>query len=149
MGCGCGGRIKFGNHKQSIAAMFTYNAVYFNKGVYEFMADIIHGLVGAVHKGLRIMTLDSAGENGVFFRYRALVPSVGTPGERMLGDFRFQEGDAGSQINGLSDEILLVIIKDRLESLTDGSIHNVAALGGVGVAIQALQNKVKELEGLE
>lgn len=108
---------------------------------------------GSMDEKLRLVVLDEPGAGGACHEYRAyavIEPDEAgcEPGYRLLGCVSFQNGpvhEAG--INGVSNEILLAIVDDRLKGFQSGKFAcetNEAAKVYVQHAMGALMTRTME-----
>lgn len=105
-----------------------------------------------VNNGIRIEVMDEPGPGGASHHYRVEAPIVSyrkigqTPHGRW--DIEFQKGGGAEVgINGLTNEVLLAIVKDRLEAFQAGpfpSEFNRSALYGVDLALTFLKSRSLE-----
>jgi hypothetical protein len=101
--------------------------------------------VNGVNDGLAILVMDAPGSGGANHVYRvALLDAEGKP-DVALSEVHFQNGpikEAG--INGLTHEVLLAIVADRLEGFQAGPYacaENQQALDAVKLAMEILQKR--------
>lgn len=113
------------------------------------MRTIVTHKVGGVDGRLRIEVLDEPGAGGACHRYR-IAEDTG-PGEKTTLPayvIKFQEGPIKeSGLNGVTHEVLLAIVTDRLESFQKGDHAcelNEVALDHVKEALAALQQRTRD-----
>lgn len=103
--------------------------------------------VGGVDDRLRIEVLDEPGPGGACHQYRV---DEDTEGETTMPAYviKFQKGpikEAG--LNGMTQEVLLAIVQDRLEGFQAGDFAcelNQVALDHVREALAALQQRTRD-----
>lgn len=107
------------------------------------MREITTHVVNPVNDRLKIEVMDEPGPGGANHHYRVKLMD----GCEAI-DIEFQKGGiAESGVNGLTHEVLLAIIKDRLECFQAGpfpSPHNANALSYVDMALFYLQERTRE-----
>lgn len=113
------------------------------------MRTITTHKVGGVDERLRIEVSDEPGAGGACHRYRIVEDTK--PGEETTLPayvIKFQQGPIKeSGLNGMTQEVLLAIVKDRLESFQKGDHAcelNEVALGHVNEALAALQQRTRD-----
>lgn len=95
-----------------------------------------------------VEALGEPGPGGANLMYRITYPVLLKDGD---GDtvciqqrLSFQSGDPARGINGISNEVLLAIVQDRLQGFVDGpfsTTDNEIALRHVGTALEMLQRR--------
>jgi hypothetical protein len=119
--------------------------------------------VSGVDDGLRLITFDERGHGNVNYGYHVTTeerpPPIGGGMSsadlrkaqfmlRAVHDIRFQYGPPPIVgINGLTNEVLLAIVADRLEGFQNGSFmsaYHGNALHHVKEALRELQNRTKD-----
>lgn len=107
-----------------------------------------HKIGGAIDRAIQVMVLDEPGHGGACHKYG--VNFLNAPG--CSGPIiKFQEGPVvESGLNGLTHEVLLAILIDRLEGFQKGAYAcnaNEAALWHLEYAMKHLQNRTRERLG--
>lgn len=99
--------------------------------------EILTHTVGGLNEHLRIRVMDEPGAGGACHHYRI------TYSDQWTWDTHFQEGPIQEVgVNGVSNEALLAIVRDRLESFQAGAYacgENAEALECVMLAMHALE----------
>lgn len=99
-------------------------------------------------RGVKLLVLDEPGSGGANHQYKIEVTSEGKPS--WLVDIPFQNGgiqEVGT--NGLTNEVLLAIVKDRLEGFQSGQFktrENAIALTHIDDAMHWLHHRTRERE---
>ncbi|SRR6266446_2775741 len=98
--------------------------------------------VNGLNESLRIRVMDEPGQGGACHHYRIQYL------DRWTWDTHFQDGPVQEVgINGVSNEALLAIVRDRLEGFQSGSCacgENQDALGAVEHAMDRLAARTKD-----
>ena len=103
----------------------------------------------ALNRALTLEAIGEPGPGGANERYEityAVPPNFTTLQHYPLS---FQTGDPADGINGISNEVLLAIVADRLEGFQEGPFAcetNEVALGKVKAAIRILGTRSQERE---
>ena len=100
--------------------------------------------INALNDGLTIRVFDEPGEDGVCHHYNIFWNDKDNTLHRCL--IKFQDGGPLEEcgVNGVSNEALLAIVRDRLESVQDGPYacdEKANALDGVKKAMGALRRR--------
>ena len=107
------------------------------------MREITSHIVNPVNDKLHIMVMDEPGAGGANHEYS--VTGFDTGGQHYV---RFQNGGIAEHgVNGITQEVLLAIVADRLESFQAGPFangYNATALGHVKFALETLQSRTRE-----
>lgn len=107
------------------------------------MREIKSHIVNPVNDKLQITVTDDPGAGGANHEY--MVTGFDAGGQHYV---RFQNGGiADHGVNGITQEVLLAIVEDRLTSFQKGPFactENADALGHVRIAMQILQNRTRE-----
>jgi len=105
------------------------------------MRQITDHIVNPVNDQLAILVLDEPGAGGANHQYRVL----GAPDSGVSVDIGFQNGPiAEAGVNGLTQEVLLAIVCDRLRSFQSGPFacrENALALTKIEEAQHWLQQR--------
>lgn len=113
------------------------------------MREITSHIVNPVNDRLRITVLDQPGAGGANHEYRIEASDDGSGKPHQIADHHisFQNGPIAEHgVNGITQEVLLAIVADRLESFQNGPFacrENEIALEKVQEAIEALQSRTK------
>lgn len=105
--------------------------------------------VNGLNEAIRIEVMDEPGAGGACHEYRISfeVAAPGTGEQPFVVDVNFQNGPiAENGVNGISQEALLAIVEDRLNSFQNGpysSEDNGNALHYVRLAVASLHNRTK------
>ncbi len=102
------------------------------------------------HKGssandeIELAAIDEPGPGGACHHYRAVYPRI-SPGEKAtVVDFNFQNGPIPEVgVNGITEEVLLAILIDRLEGHQSGKFK----CGSNTIALNHLQSALGSLHG--
>ena len=111
------------------------------------MRTITTHKVGGVDERLRIEVMDEPGPGGACHQYRV---DEDTEGESTMPAYiiKFQKGPIKeSSLNGMTQEVLLAIVRDRLEGFQSGDFAcelNQVALDHVCEAMAALQQRTRD-----
>ena len=100
----------------------------------------------AVNEPLQVFVMDEPGSGGANHSYEVAVRE---------GDFsqpickiKFQTGGVADKgVNGLTNEVLLAVVQDRLEGFQKGEFacaENLCALGCVQAALMVLQSRTRD-----
>jgi hypothetical protein len=115
--------------------------------------------VNGLNEALQIQVLDDPGQGNACHVYRIYPPELNTfdvttdpqRGARLICaccDIRFQNGPIKEVgVNGISNEALLAIVRDRLEGFQSGPYAcdtNAVALEAVVKAMESLHSRTKE-----
>lgn len=111
------------------------------------MRELYSHKTGGLNEGIRIYTLDDPGYDGANHKYEIVWKS---DGNLILGStiVSFQNGtvkDAGN--NGLTNEALLAVVIDRLETFQRGPfacVENDTALASARTALSALKMRTQK-----
>lgn len=112
------------------------------------LREITTHKVNGLNEALTIRVMDEPGSGGANHYYLISHPAPGREHESVGHDIFFQNGpikEAG--VNGISQEALLAIVQDRLESFQAGPFatpDNAEALTHVHMAIEILHRRTKE-----
>jgi hypothetical protein len=110
------------------------------------MREIATHKVNGLNEALKLLVLDDPGAGGANHKYRIEWNPNGMACNSC--DVHFQNGPiAESGINGISQEALLAIVRDRLECFQAGPYAcdtNATALQHVIAAMDALHSRTKE-----
>lgn len=108
------------------------------------MREITSHIVNPVNDKLKIAVMDEPGAGGANHEYR--IRTVDQPNNR-LWHLNFQNGPINEHgVNGVTQEALLAIVADRLESFQAGPFactENARALDSVRDAMLWLQSRTK------
>lgn len=112
------------------------------------MREITSHKVNGLNESLKIEVMDEPGAGGACHHYRVSWPQNDQNPEGVSGvGIYFQNGPVlVSGVNGLSQEALLAIVKDRLESFQAGQyacVENDLALNKINDAIEILHERTK------
>lgn len=79
------------------------------------MREITHHRIGILSRNVRLVALDTPGEGGANAAYQTMTPRPG--GGTDVVPIKFQIGPVGSpaDVNGISTEVLLALVIDRLQ----------------------------------
>ncbi len=110
------------------------------------MRTITHHKLNGLNEAIQIMVMDEPGQGGACHHYNVSL----IDGDRAIGlaELKFQNGpikEAG--LNGISQEALLAIVIDRLESFQDGQYacaENELALIQIQTAMMWLQKRTRD-----
>jgi len=98
-------------------------------------------------KQLRLLVVDEAGAGGAHHEYE-LRYRINANSEEVAHCISFQNGPVREEgINGVTNEVLLAIVEDRLKSFQAGPFAcraNASALFGVRRALKALHERTQE-----
>lgn len=122
------------------------------------MREITTHRVSGLNERLKILVYDEPGQGNACHRYHITTVEYSPPPEidprkcemmlRAVHDIRFQNGPIKEVgVNGISNEVLLAIVRDRLEGFQSGQfacIHNQIALDDVVSAMGALHARTVE-----
>lgn len=103
-----------------------------------------HHEVEGLNTELIVQSIDEEGPGGAYHSY-----VITGPNNRILGTVQFQKGgikEAGG-VNGVSNEVLLAIVTDRLEAFQAGPFNceaNQIALDGCKMALKAMADRTKD-----
>lgn len=103
-----------------------------------------HQEVAGLNTELVVQSIDEVGPGGAHHSY-----VITGPDNRILGTVQFQKGgvkEAGG-VNGVSNEVLLAVVADRLKCFQAGQFAcqaNQDALDGVQAALKAMADRTKE-----
>lgn len=107
------------------------------------MRSITDHIVNVVNDSIRITAEDEPGPGGANHHY---LVDLGCGGREI--DIRFQNGPiAESGVNGITQEVLLAIVIDRLRSFQAGPFscrENAVALEHATLALDALKSRTRE-----
>ena len=105
-----------------------------------------HKVPGNEKNELEIVVTDEPGSGGANHRYEVWTECSATAD--VLAEINFQNGPIPvNGINGVTQEVLLAIVKDRLECFQSGPFpcaENEAALAFVNEALEILKNRTKD-----
>jgi hypothetical protein len=115
------------------------------------MREITTHKINPVNDVLKISVLDEPGAGGANHHYMVTLPdwtrAPDGSGAKGVWDINFQNGPiAESGVNGLTQEVLLAIVADRLNSFQEGPFacrENEVALEKVQEAIEVLHSRTK------
>ncbi|MCK1281493.1 hypothetical protein IVB46_40375 [Bradyrhizobium sp. 61] len=113
------------------------------------MREITSHIVNPVNDRLRITVLDQPGAGGANHEYRIEATNDGSGLPHKIADHHisFQNGPINERgVNGVTQEVLLAIVADRLNSFQNGPFacrENEIALEKVQEAMEALQSRTK------
>lgn len=118
------------------------------------MREIISHIVNPVNDKIKIEVTDEPGAGGAHHRYKISGMSLGSNGSRVTCEdpmgfisILFQNGPINEHgVNGVTQEALLAIVADRLNSFQYGPFacrENEVALEKVQEAMEALQSRTK------
>jgi len=105
--------------------------------------------VGGVDERLKILVMDGPGDGGACHQY-VVKEDVPPNTETTLPAYtiKFQKGPIKENgLNGITQEVLLAIVKDRLEGFQSGDFAceaNQAALDHVDAALASLQQRTRD-----
>jgi hypothetical protein len=114
------------------------------------MREITSHIVNPVNDRLRITVLDEPGAGGANHEYRIEATDDGSGKPHQIADHHisFQNGPINEHgVNGVTQEVLLAIVADRLQSFQTGpfaSPLNAKALEHVLAAQEALLSRTRE-----
>lgn len=104
--------------------------------------------VNGLNEVLRIEVLDEPGQGNACHDYRISVPNGAEVSRGVCVDISFQNGPiAEAGVNGISNEALLAIVRDRLNGFQSGPYEcdtNQLALVHVIQAMEALASRTAE-----
>jgi hypothetical protein len=107
------------------------------------MREITTHKVNGLNESLQVVAVDEPGQGNACHVY-----SIGTDELGTLAEFGFQDGPINEVgVNGISNEALLAIVRDRLEGFQSGPYScesNQLALDGVIGAMESLHTRTKE-----
>ena len=99
-----------------------------------------------LNDAIEVRALGEPGAGGACLEYVVLAQNVF--GERAFGShIKFQTGNPAEGINGLSNESILAVVRDRLEGFVNGpfgSPESSEALAHVIMAMECLQRRTAE-----
>lgn len=100
---------------------------------------------------IALEALGEPGPGGANLSYRLTHPVLLRDGDgetvHIQQILSFQSGDPNREINGISNEVLLALVQDRLQGFVDGpfsTADNEIALRHVTVALQSLQRRTAD-----
>ena len=109
------------------------------------MRDITTHKTNGLNEALRIRAIGETGPGGAIADYVIRVPLKN--GVSRNDVIQFQRGNPAEEINGITNEALLAIVRDRLEGFQSGQFActtNQRALDGVVSAMEALRERTKD-----
>jgi len=102
------------------------------------------------NSGIEITVVDEPGEGGVCHGYRAEITAANGAARDYVVDMAFQKGAIhGAGINGITEEVLLAILIDRLEGFQSGDFacrQNAIVLTKLEEALLWLEDRTRERE---
>lgn len=104
-----------------------------------------HKLAG-LNDCLTISVLDEPGQGNACHEY-LIIDQLTEPGERAECHIKFQAGPIDEGVNGISNESLLAVVKDRLLGFQSGQFacrENEVALQKIREAMQWLQKRTRD-----
>ena len=115
------------------------------------MREITSHIVNPVNDKIKISVLDEPGAGGANHHYMVTTPdwtrAPDGSGAKGVWDINFQNGPIAEHgVNGMTQEVLLAIVADRLNSFQCGPFtcrENEIALEKVQEAMDALQSRTK------
>lgn len=115
------------------------------------MREITSHIVNPVNDKIKISVLDEPGAGGANHHYMVTTPdwtrAPDGSGAKGVWDINFQNGPIAEHgVNGMTQEVLLAIVADRLNSFQRGPFacrENEIALEKVQEAMDALQSRTK------
>ena len=109
------------------------------------MREITSHIVNPANDKLQIKVMDQPGAGGANHEYR--ISTVDQPNNR-LWHLSFQNGAINEHgVNGVTQEVLLAVVADRLECFQAGpfaSVYNAKALEHVKAAQESLLDRTRE-----
>lgn len=109
------------------------------------MLEITSHQINECNQAISITAMDEPGPGGANHQYRISVQSSGKPS--WVIDLPFQNGPIREVgINGITQEVLMAVVKHRLECFQSGAyacVENATALDHVNKAIEALHSRTK------
>ena len=116
------------------------------------MREITRHEQNVANKQIQIMVMDETGPGGANIKYQISIPKneVGGPPPFRVMHLSFQNGpvdEDGNGVNGLTHEVLLAIIIDRLEGFQRGPYRcaeNEAACQNLKSALMWLQQRTNK-----
>lgn len=114
------------------------------------MREITSHIVNPVNDRLRITVTDLPGEGGANHEYRIEATDDGSGKPHKIADHHisFQNGAIAEHgVNGITQEVLLAIVADRLECFQAGAFandYNARALEHVKAAQETLLSRTRE-----
>ena len=104
-----------------------------------------------LNSALELDVLDEAGPGGACGDYRIAYTVPGNTPESdvlwMATPLKFQSGNPAAGINGISNEVLLAVVEDRLSGFAQGPFadqHTIEALRFVTRALKALEIRTQD-----
>lgn len=108
-----------------------------------YLRELTSHQVGGLNEVLSVQVVDEPGVGGSSHRYRI----VNVADQSVFCDVKFQEGAiAEAGVNGISNEALLAIVKDRLEGFQSGKFRceeNAIALSKVESALKWMRRRTE------
>lgn len=122
------------------------------------MRELTSHKVGGLNEALKIQVLDEPGSGNANHRYHVTTVESAPPPEtdvekcmsmaRAIHDIHFQNGPiAEAGVNGISNEVLLAIVEDRLLGFQSGQFacrENAIALTKIQEAMMWLQKRTRD-----
>lgn len=114
------------------------------------MREITDHILNPVNDRLRITVLDEPGQGGANHEYRIEATDDGSGKPHQIADHHisFQNGPIGEfGVNGITQEVLLAIVIDRLRSFQAGPFnnkYNATALDHATLALEALLQRTRD-----
>lgn len=112
------------------------------------MRELTDHVVNPANDTIKINVVDEPGAGGANHAYQVLLPNSKDGGEAFATNIMFQNGPIAEHgINGLTQEVLLAIVADRLRSFQAGPYscrENAIALTNVEQAQLWLQKRTRD-----
>lgn len=104
-------------------------------------------MVNGMNKRIQVTAVGEPGAGGACLKYLVVATDAQHAGDEPAFEIRFQEGNPADGINGLTNEVLLAILEDRLLGFQQGKFNcreNSLALTKVQEAQAWLQRRTNE-----
>lgn len=114
-------------------------------------------LGSSLNDRLTVEATSPPGTGGAPYQYEIYLDSPRGVKDRAYCELRFQQGNPADEINGISNEVLLAVVRDRLECYQRGPFaceDNAEALKGIvramdKLAWRSIERKDRGVEGTQ